>query len=384
MKQRLIAPVCAALVLAGACEKKEDAAPVTSATPSWRMAPELRIPTATGATDSADVTDIEIAQDTAVYALIPDQKQVVVYDRSGKTRTSLGKGQLSAPTTIGWHNGQIWVWEPSLQKLTRFKLDGTVTGSSKLFQASAAPLQLEAVLSDSTLLAQAASEGDVVSFGQRRLLRVRYDGSVLDTVAVIREQARPLTVGSGNNLQLNTTQPFADQTFVAYSASDGMIVFAHTDTAADKTPVVRVTKVNQVGDTLFSEQIRYKPKPFDAVLVAPAIDRLVLDNRRRWSGAPPAPDEQKRLLRGALFTPRFLPSITGLLVAIDGTILVRREEGTGQVTWTVLDHANGHVIAEQNGPANTRALMAGGPFVFAAEHTPGSIPEVVRYRLLVN
>jgi hypothetical protein len=206
---------------------------------------------------------------------------------------------------------------------------------------------------------------------------------VLDTAAHIHERGPRLTVGSGSNVQLDATQPFADNTFVAHSRADGMIVIAHPDTAGNK-PSVRVTKVNQVGDTLFSQQLPYQPKPFNAVLVAPAIDRLMQENRHSWIGAAPSNDEQKRLLRAALYTPRYLPSITGLLIATDGTILVRREEGTEQVTWTVLSKGNGQVIAEQTGPARARAFIAARAFVFAAEHTPGSIPEIVRYRLLVN
>jgi hypothetical protein len=238
-------------------------------------------------------------------------------------------------------------------------------------------------LNDSVLLVQTVPSGDVVTIPRAALLLVRYDGSVLDTVAVIRgSQAR---LRWFRECTMRAPQPFAERTFVAFSQADGFIVIAHSDTAADhKTPVVRVTKVNLAGDTLFTRDLPVRPQQFDAALVGPAIDRLVQDNRRNWSGAAPSVEEQKRLLRAALYTPKYLPAISGLLVATDGTILVRREDATDEVMWNVLNRADAREIAQLRAPANARALAAGGWFFIASGYNAAGYPELVRYRLLPN
>jgi hypothetical protein len=170
---------------------------------------------------------------------------------------------------------------------------------------------------------------------------------------------------------------------VAFSPADGFVVIAHSDTAADrKTPVIRLTKVNLAGDTLFTRDLPYTPKQVDPALVGPAIDRLIQENRHSWSGAAPPLEEQKQLLRAALYTPKYLPAISGLMVATDGTILVRREDGTDEVVWSILNRAGGREIAQLRIPANIRALGAGGQYFFASGYGPAGNPELVRYRLL--
>jgi hypothetical protein len=140
VKRSLIAVGCLALTMAGACEKKEDAPPATTATDTaatrgWRMEPDMRITTAASAVDTALVSDVEPGRDTTLYALLPDQRRIVVYDALGHARRTFGHEQLTAPTTIGSYQGQVWVWEPSLGKLTRFKPDGSGVRSALLFQS---------------------------------------------------------------------------------------------------------------------------------------------------------------------------------------------------------------------------------------------------------
>jgi hypothetical protein len=349
------------------------------------MAPELRIAVAPAATDTMDVSDLEIGGDTSIIALQPAQHQIIVWDKFGRVRTTFGKDQLKAPAAIGWYAGALWAWEPSLDLLTRFQTDGSVVEQVRVLQNARFPgkTALHALLSDSALLISAVIAQDSQSGRTTRaLLRVERTGAVLDTVAVLHDVHNILAIRSGN-AGLVAEQPFAERSFAAYSDRDGMVVIAHPD-SVDRKPVLRVSKLNLLGDTVFTTTLTYEPQRFDAVLVAPVVGRLMQASRRAWTGPAPGDDQQLRLLRDALYKPRLLPTVSGLVVASDGRILVRREEGAEQVNWTILENTNGSIVANQRGPAKARILAAGGPFSFAAEHEPGAIPEVVRYRLLPN
>ncbi|MGH7462438.1 MAG: hypothetical protein ACREMA_15615, partial [Longimicrobiales bacterium] len=87
-----------------------------------------------------------------------------------------------------------------------------------------------------------------------------------------------------------------------------------------------------------------------------------------------------RAIRDALYRPRHLPTASGLVIATDGSILIRREDrGRETVNWTVLS-PTGKYVADQTAPAATRFMAAGGPYFYGVERDEDGVITIARYR----
>ncbi|HSL70789.1 MAG TPA: hypothetical protein VK864_11145 [Longimicrobiales bacterium] len=358
------------------------------AVPQWRLEPELRVPLGAG----ADVWDIELRPDTVIYTLHPNESLIRAISHQGKTVRTIGgrggaPGQFTAPTAFGWHRDTLWVFDAVQKRLTRFLGSGAVIDTRAVLQQPAVvprrtEMLFETALPNGTVLAQtfptSDQPGDTVVV--RSLLRLSAEGALLDTVAVFRERNRWLRVRNGETPRLSALQPFAPIAHIAYSAVDGMIVLATPGQSDDGEPVYHLTKVNQVGDTLFSKALPFDLERLRRARVSSELARVVREQQNFWQGARPEPRQQERLIRDALFVPRYLPTVTGLVIATDGTILVRRAEPGPEVRWSVYNRKGDHV-ADQRGPAALKALAAGGPFVYGVEPDENGVTGLVRYRV---
>jgi hypothetical protein len=180
------------------------------------------------------------------------------------------------------------------------------------------------------------------------------------------------------------TQPFADVAQIAVSTFDGMLVVVEPTPTRDNEHTLRVTKINLVGDTLFSKSLPYTPVRLTAERVQQEIQRITSTRPRSVRDSSAATPLDARALEQALYRPRYLPTATGLVIAADGTILIRREDTNGEtVNWTVMSRT-GDLIAHQTTPSTTRFLAAGGPYMYGSERDSTGVITIARYRAVVK
>lgn len=91
--------------------------------------------------------------------------------------------------------------------------------------------------------------------------------------------------------------------------------------------------------------------------------------------------EAERILRERIYTPRFLPPVTGLVVGRDGTIWLRREErGESDVDWLILA-ADGEPLGLAATPAGFNGMAADRSAIWGMELDFLDVPYIVKYRI---
>jgi hypothetical protein len=160
-----------------------------------------------------------------------------------------------------------------------------------------------------------------------------------DVRAILRRAApyRVLSVANGPSYIVGQ-QPFDDPPILV-PALDGT-GFALVDRMAAKTvagATFRVTRIGARGDTLFDRTVTYTPVPVSGALVSQAIEFLA------GPAAGPSGTAIRTAIRKQLYVPKYLPPVTQAVIALDGSIWLRREEMSPGKSgrWTVLPGIRG-------------------------------------------
>lgn len=263
--------------------------------------------------------------DDAVHVLSPGGILLRSIGRRGS-----GPGEFRSPRAMGRVGDSLWVWDLSLSRVTVFGPDGLVARTVSV------PVSGRGVLfQDGTVGVFPAR-----NFGSRLrrddtlvVSRVAKDGA---PEAILRVWApyRVLRYASGGS-QTVGVQPFDDATMIAPAFDGSGAAVVEQTGGRHGRPAFVVTRITHRGDTLYRRAIEYLPV---------AVTRAEVDSVVGMLTGPVAPAQRASLresVRAALYVPRTLPPVTGLLVGYDGTLWIRREERRTEtsIRWLVLDQA---------------------------------------------
>jgi hypothetical protein len=384
------AAACAAALLMGACARAPSGDPCENARRSggrerhWCVVLETRIPL--GGADVSAGADLLVRPDTLLYVLLPSPKQVRVFDPRGQQVRTFG-GPASAdtfarPIAFGWAEPLLWIYDADASRTFFFDPRGmrnSIVPMPLFTPAGNATTFLAALNHDNWLvLLRAAGQG--VSEPRPLLVRQTSGLIVADTLLALTHPLRTLALnaeGVATAPAVTLPQPFAERSFVATSSIDGMIVIAEPSLPQSGRPALVLTKITQEGDTVFSRQHRYRPVRLSAQRIQQEVNRLQAEAQRIGHGGIGAREIEARLYR-----PAHLPTVTALVIATDGTVLIRREDRAGQtVDWSIFT-PSGDPVATQTTLAATDFRAAAGPYFFGLERDSAGALMAARYRAL--
>ena len=392
------AAACAAALLCGACDLREPAQDVAQgADQQWRSELEFQIRlAATSDPDLPEVTHLVVRPDTLLYALHPREKLVRVFNAQGTVLDTLGgtfdSVSFRAPTAMGWADSTLWVYDAEARQFSLFNDHGarvgTVTMPALAGAAAGDSVVLETLLPDKSVLTRvwpAGSDTTSADTITARLVRLQAAPAPPETLLVLRERNPWLHLPTGpGRAPLRLAQPFVERAHIAFSPLDGMTVIVRSIKDANGRPMLQLTKINMPGDTAFSKTLSYEPVRLSSTRFRQEVARIDAVLRQQVQVDSIDPRERERTIAQALYRPRNLPTVTGLVIAMDGSILVRREEtGAQEVNWTVLTRG-ADLVANQATLASTRLLTAGGAFLYGTDRDSTGVPAITRYRTQIR
>jgi hypothetical protein len=385
----LWAAAIAAALLSGACRDRDRSTP--DPVRHWRSQKDLVIRLETPRDRKADeIEQLIVRPDTTLYALFAKEGRVRLFNPAGRVIRIIGGDSVGfqVPAAMGWLQPELWVYDAGPREVLVFDRTGNHTSSMAvpLSAFGADSVSFVALLINRSPLVRTWTlpvDTAPASLINSTLVRLRNPPAPPDTLLRLQDRDHWLVVQDPerpDTQPVRVRQPFADAAYIAPSTHDGMLVIVEATPPAPDQRVLRVTKINVPGDTLFSNRIAYQPRPLRSIHVRRMVDRIASEVH------PAAPASRtralKRSIERALYKPRTLPTATGLVIATDGTILIRREDtGADSVTWTVIS-PTGTQVATQSTPARTRFMTAGGPYLFGAERDSAGVMTIVRYRAL--
>lgn len=358
----------------------------------WHLAQDLRVGTADGAVPYTFSLQAQVVarNDGTLYVLDRGNHEVRVFDARGRHlrtfgREGAGPGEFLGAATAGWVADTLWVSDPLQLRTTFFSPDGRVlrtAGPATRASREFAPAAAEAVLADGSLLVlpsplQPASRTAVIDVSRLPVLRVGRSGTV-DTLARrdLRNRMVRISVGAS---RLMLTQPWDDSPMLTTSTNGRSVVMVSRPAAVRTMDArFRVTKLSARGDTVFSRSFTYNPVPVPAGWAARWADETagLITSRRAGSDRRAL---ARAIERGA-YVPAFMPPISAVVAADDGTVWLRRENGGAVVAWTVLG-PDGLPQADVRAPSGLEIQQVQRSHVWGVMTDDMDVPYIYRYRI---
>jgi hypothetical protein len=178
-------------------------------------------------------------------------------------------------------------------------------------------------------------------------------------------------------------QPFTDTPLSAVAPDgSGMVLVARSAAGSQRGATFTVRKLDPSGRVLFARSYPYAPHELGEEMVDAAVGRHVEGlEAARMTRLPPA--SLGRMIRSALYRPRYLTPVTDVVVGRDGTIWLRREESGDVVGWNVLD-AGGRMIGTLTLPVRLNVQYADRTQLWALELDELDVPTLARFRVLAR
>jgi len=381
------------------CAAGDSSAPGFDA-PRLALEAELRI----GSVDDPELAftwfrGLVVGPDGRIYTAHPQENAIRVHDGEGRPvgrigRAGEGPGEFRSLGPIGiLGDTLLWALDYGTYRFSFFDLDGTLVRSLNVPTRMGATLEerpprASGLFSDGSIMASPPAWDNLVADGtisQDSILRMDSTGAVLELVTTIPLHNTTLAVTDPRDPRgfgAYFPQPYSDTELVKISPFDSSIVRVDRRAAEDaRVGAFRVTRLHFRGDTIFSREYRYSPIPLDPA----RPDSIVREYAERVGRvpSPPAPTvaEAERILRERIYTPRFLPPVTGLVVGRDGTIWLRREErGESDVDWLILA-ADGEPLGLAATPAGFNGMAADRSAIWGMELDSLDVPYIVKYRI---
>lgn len=300
------------LALATGCQGELD-----SRAPTWRIEEDLRIAEIPVPQDSSNY-DLEVALDGTMYLLVPGERVVRYYSRGGSAGSSFkgGSTQFVKPAALGTVTGLLWVYDREARQIVLLSGDGQHNRTVQLQRRSgqdSSSVTFHTMLRDNSMILLERGSGDA------RITGVR---------------AHP----TGGRDTLGSYQASAPGIF--FAPLEGMFFAIDNMPATPDSTGFRVTKVNLVGDTLFSRVWRTSSK------VVPQ------------AGA-----------QAAFLSP-------------NGQIFIGQPASGGHAIWTVFSKL-GDPVALFRVPDGVRVLAAAPDHIYGLERD-GDNDVLIRYRIVRN
>lgn len=292
-----------------------------------------------------------------------------------------GPGEFLTPIQMGFRDGELWVWDLRARRVSWFDARGAFLRDEAYVPRTApegAPRVdfPDGVLPDGSffgsevIMAAEAIQGTSV----RPWFRLRPDGTVIDTMAMV-PQGGGVMVLEGGNRPYYTFQPFADSPLFSISP-DRMEVVLVDRAIRDDDARFRVTKVAIAADTLWSRQYAFDPVVIEDTAVDSAVDLRAEQAAR--SGALTRREAESEL-RDKLFRPSHYPAVRRVRVERAGFVwLELNDPDASTARWRVLD-PRGDIIGDVFLPERFSVLNARGDEVWGIYLDDLDVPYIVRY-----
>lgn len=339
----------------------------------------------------SQVSRLVIASDSSLYLTDWQLPAILHLEPSGKFRRVIGRqgqgpGEFSQIFTIGTVRDSLWAMDIRQVRVTLFppRGDGVETvpfgpnaarpGRPGTYSTQGAPTSL---LADGNILLEEGPP-DPRKPTHGLLLRVDREMRVLDTIAQLagEHSAMPFQWADGQAL---IPQPFTDAPLYAASADGSMLVLVNR-LAATRTGDAEIVVVGLRNgkEQLFSRTISYRPQP----LPQRAADSVIAFLAKGPGDGSPWPLTTDSVRR-KLFKPPFLPPVTKLRVARDGTIWLKvqlADSPTDADDYMQLS-PRGLPLRRVNTPKGFELLEADRKTVWGTVPDSLDLPQVQRYSL---
>lgn len=385
---RLLPAVCLALVWG--CRGSR----VPHRAAEWQLEPELKI----GSRDDAEqaltsVTALTLGPGKEIYVAQPQEGCIKVFSPAGRLVRTIGRkgegpGEFMALDNMGWVGDTLYVSDGRLGRVSLFGTDGrylrslssnwmTATDSTTL------TVRVHRLRADGTAIVEPLVPTPLIADGTvkaRSLLTMDTTGHVLNHVAELSLRNMLLVVPAGPGI-LSGPQPFGDAPLFAIAPSgDYIAILDRTAAGSPDSSTMRFTKITPQGDTALTRAIPYEPIPFQEQLVDSVIDARAAVVAGEFGSLRKA----REVLTHMAYRPAFFPPASGVVVAGEDRIFIRREALPGaKVLWDVLSGDGVH-LGSVLLPLSAQVFRANDEKLWTTERDEMDVTYVVRYRIAEN
>lgn len=367
----------AALIAAAACQSDATSSRDPFAAEPWTVSERVaRI----GSVDDPDfifnpVLRMALSPDGLLYTAHAGEATIRRWTMDGTPAGSVGRkgegpGEFQVPYQVGFFGDSLWVWDAAGGRVSYFDQQGEFLGSVAARADvgwEVGPVLPIAPLRDGTFM---------------WMRRPPFSSSGPGT-----PEAIPFAKidADGRRLALIWEQPWephddAGQTFGDAHLSGlgrrGLLVVDRRVWTGEGDAAVRVSEIGFDGDTIFTAAVSYDPVPltderFDSgVRAALAQGGASEAQTREW-----------------MHRPSYLPAVSNVIAADDGTIWLRRfdpvEVAAGEPMWEwwILD-SGGSPLARALTPVDLDVRLINGDMIWGVERDELDVEYIVRYRLV--
>ncbi len=318
--------------------------------------------------------------DGSLYSLHRTESAVRRWTAAGEPRDQIGRqgegpGEFQAPSDMGFFGDSLWVWDRRAFRVSYFDLDGNFLGSASpsvdIGSAEETPPRPSRPLRNGNFVGVAPAWSDEIARGilkqvpyalmntegrsQTTIFRRSFEQH--DIMAFLRDD------GGGSF----TRQPFGDDVTTVVG-DRGILVLDRRTWTGTGEPVVRVMRIGFDGDTLFASVIPYEPVELASARFDSAVAASIEQSGDFFARSGiTEPD-----IRAAMYRPTYLPAVSAMVEADDGSAWLRlfdgvmTENGTEMIEWWVLDE-HGASVARVHTPPGFAVRAIAGDVVWGVE-----------------
>jgi hypothetical protein len=349
-----------------------------------------------GSVDDPDVGfsrigGIAVDDQGAVYVLESQDQQIRVYDEDGSRirtfgRAGAGPGEFRNARLIGFRHDTLAVGDAGLGRVTLFARTGEVLETLRvppvwLEPAPGVMLMVEPVRFRQEGFATTVSRMMMPPEAPRDSflvpqVAVDRSGRITDTLRFDRWGLDDPRIRIGSlDVRIPSGPP---ATPLHIDAEHDTYVVERPIALAGDQAAFTVTRVADSGDTIFQQQIRYRPLPFPAAFVDTLVARAVRPHLHSQQADSAFIDSA---IRRALTLPPYQPPVTHGRLGADGVLWLRlHEDGTDRDQWLLIE-PEGRIRGAVMHSRNVRIHWSSGEHAWAAVRDELDVPWLVRYQV---
>jgi hypothetical protein len=401
-----------------ACTGSNENSETLDMLPELNLVEELRIGSANDPNVGfSRIGPVAVDSDGSIYLFEYVDSHIRAYNRDGALVRTIGRrgdgpGEFNSGATVGLLGDTLWAMSDGgggcQRKLTLFTKTGEFLSTANFrgvrmqLQSGIGVVAPRLMRSDGRFVGDqtcyTGGEPDVpavVAAGDTvRIPRILFalDGTVLDTLAWEPRPPNPPSPAresimiEGRNHPV--PQPPTDAPLTV-ALVDGRLVVDRARPTTDVEAVVRITRTDFAGDTVYSVRHRYTPQRYtDGALdmVASSSASVPGGAYRLVNGMPLITPYEKpgiaaQLIRDKLAFPEFQTPVRSSAMGEDGSIWLMREDTGGETyRWNIFD-SRGQARGWIDLPRMFRMAWTDGATVLAVLPDENDVPWLLRYRL---